>query len=168
MDAYSMPTISGPISNQSIGVAVQKYPHLYGLKLADSPSMSGDVDVDILFGADYYWKFVMGATKHGQGPGPVAVLTRLGWVLSGPVIDCSQSKRNCSINLNATHNLRVDAEQLCTNPDRNLHAQLEMFWKLETLGVQNKEQTDDTNCLDEIKFDGKHYEVKCQFDLNIL
>ncbi len=56
MDAYSVPTICSPISNQSIKVALEEYPHLHGLNLADTPSMSvgTDVEVDILIGADYY------------------------------------------------------------------------------------------------------------------
>ena len=50
---------SSPISNQSIKVALEEYPHLCGLNLADSSTLSGDndVEVDILIGADYYWKF---------------------------------------------------------------------------------------------------------------
>ena len=80
MDAYSVPTNCSPISNQSIKVALEEYPHLRGLNLADTPSMSdgSDVEVGILIGADYYWKFITGTTKRGAKPGPVAVLTLLG------------------------------------------------------------------------------------------
>ena len=83
MEAYCVPTICSPISNQSIKVALEEYPHLCGLNLADSSTLSGDndVEVDILIGADYYWKFVTGTIKRGNKPGPVAVLTRLGWVV---------------------------------------------------------------------------------------
>ena len=56
MDAYSVRTICSPISNQSIKVALEEYPHLHGVKLADNLSMltNCDVEVDILIGADYY------------------------------------------------------------------------------------------------------------------
>ena len=52
MEAYSVPTICSPISNQSIKVALEEYPHLCGLNLADSSTLSGDndVEVDILIG----------------------------------------------------------------------------------------------------------------------
>ena len=165
MDAYSVPTICSPISNQSIKVALEEYPHLHGLNLADTPSMSvgTDVEVDILIGADYYWKFVTGTTKRGSKPGPVAVLTRLGWVLSGPVIQGTQKEPSCSINLNATHVLRIDAEQVMSNPTDHLHNQLEKLWDLETLGIRDNEHTIESKFMEEIKFDGKHYEVKLPF-----
>ena len=74
MKAYSVPTICSPISNQSIKAALEEYPHLYGLNLAVGSTLSGDndVEVDILIGTDYYWKFVSGTIKHGNKPGPVA------------------------------------------------------------------------------------------------
>ena len=113
MDAYSVSTL---ICNQSTKVAIEEYPHLYGLKLADNSSMptDGDVEEDIMIGADYYWKFVTGTTRRGGKPGPVAIFTRLGWVLSGPVIHENQEPSDCSptTNLNATQVLCNDAEPL--------------------------------------------------------
>ena len=74
MEAYSVPTICSPIYNQSIKAALEEYPHLYGLNLAVGSTLSGDndVEVDILIGTDYYWKFVSGTIKRGNKPGPVA------------------------------------------------------------------------------------------------
>ena len=137
MEAYCVPTICSPISNQSIKVALEEYPHLCGLNLADSSTLSGDndVEVDILIGADYYWKFVTGTIKRGNKPGPVAVLTRLGWVLSGTVIQERQRSPVCTTNLNTTHVLRIHAEPVLPNPTDHLQKQLEKFWDLETLGI---------------------------------
>ena len=165
MDAYSVPTICSPISNQSIKVALEEYPHLHGLTLADKPSLStaGDVEVDVLIGADYYWKFVTGTTKRSGKPGPVAVLTRLGWVLSGPVIQEKQGHPSCSTNLNATHVLRVDTEPIVSNTTDLLHNQLEKLWDLETLGIRDHELTTEPKFIEEINFNGKHYEVKLPF-----
>ena len=165
MDAYSVPTICSPISNQSIKVALEEYPHLHGLTLADKPSLStaGDVEVDVLIGADYYWKFVTGTTKRSGKPGPVAVLTRLGWVLSGPVIQEKQGHPSCSTNLNATHVLRVDTEPIVSNTTDQLHNQLEKLWDLETLGIRDHELTTEPKFIEEINFNGKHYEVKLPF-----
>ena len=78
MEAYSVPTICFPISNQSIKVALEEYPHLSNLNLADSSTLTGDSDVDISIRADYYWQFVIGTIRRGDKPGPVAVFTRLG------------------------------------------------------------------------------------------
>ena len=168
MQAYSVPTICSPISNQSIKVALEEYPHLCGLNLADSSTLSGDndVEVDILIGADYYWKFVTGTIKRGNKPGPVAVLTRLGWVLSGPVIQERQRSPPCTTNLNTTHVLRIDAEPVLPNPIDHLQKQLEKFWDLETLGIQKTELTRESKFMEEINFNGKHYEVKLPFREN--
>ena len=94
-----MPTICSPISNQSIKVALEEYPHLCGLNLADTSTLSGDndVEVDILIGADYYWKLVTGTIKRGNKPGPVAVLTRLGWGFVWPC-DSITSEKPCLYN----------------------------------------------------------------------
>ena len=40
--------------------------------------------VDILIGSDYYLVAVIGDVTHGKG-GPVAVRSKFGWLLSGPV-----------------------------------------------------------------------------------
>ena len=90
VNAFSVPVICSPISNQAAEVAVEKYPHLSGLDLADNSSPSSDVDIDILIGADFYWNFVSNESRRGEGCGPVALSTRLGWVLSGPIDNLSE------------------------------------------------------------------------------
>jgi hypothetical protein len=122
-----------------------------------------DVEVDILIGADYYWKFITGTTKRGAKPGPVAVLTRLGWVLSGPVIQENQRNPSCTTNLNATHVLRIDAEPVITNRTDSLYNQLEKLWDLETLGIRDNELTTESKFMEEINFNGKQYKIKLPF-----
>ena len=39
--------------------------------------------MDKLIGSDFYWDLVTGGTIQGQC-GPMAINTKLGWVLSGP------------------------------------------------------------------------------------
>ena len=164
MDAYSVPTICSPITNQSIKVALEEYPHLRGLSLADNPSMvDSDMEVDVLIGADYYWKFITGKIKRGGKPGPVAVLTRLGWVLSGPVIQGNQKTLSCSVNLNATHVLRIDAEAAVTDPADNLHSQLQKLWDLETLGIRDNDHSTEYKFMEDINFNGTQYEIKLPF-----
>ena len=75
------------LSNQVISRAVKHYEHLRGLDLADfveEDELNVDRNVDILIGADFHWRFVTGRIVQGKKPGPVAMETKLGWVLAGP------------------------------------------------------------------------------------
>ena len=38
-----------------------------------------------MIGADYYWSIVQNHVVRAESHGPVAVCTRLGYVLSGPI-----------------------------------------------------------------------------------
>ena len=69
---------------QPIDLCMMKYQHLSDLDLGDHPNRGSVMEVDLLIGSDYYWSFVTGETRRGDG-GPVAVRTKLGWVLSGMV-----------------------------------------------------------------------------------
>ncbi len=61
------------------------------------------MDVDLLIGSDYYWGLTTGRASRREG-GPVAMETKLGWALSGPVPVAEQS-----LSLVTTHAWRVDA-----------------------------------------------------------
>ncbi len=68
-----------------------------------------------------YWR-----DRRGED-GPVAVHTRLGWVLSGSL----SMEEGCSTAL-TTHVLRIDANPSTQDP---LNEVLHSFWDLESLGV---------------------------------
>ena len=74
VNAYEVARICGPIANQTIEIAQQNYPHLQGVPL-----------VDIMIGADYYWSIVLNHVVWAELHRPVAVSTRLGYVLSCPM-----------------------------------------------------------------------------------
>ena len=59
------------------------YPFLRDLKLADSGQNKGKID--LLIGADFNWSVVDGAVKRRDDVGPVALGSKLRWLLSGPV-----------------------------------------------------------------------------------
>ena len=91
--------------------------------------------IDMLIGSDYYWQLVTGSICRGSS-GPVAVHTKLGWVLSGP--SSLGDHTQCSMNLSVTHVLHSETHstEYCT-----LDEQLQSFWELEALGIQPKERT---------------------------
>ncbi|CAB4042663.1 Hypothetical predicted protein, partial [Paramuricea clavata] len=79
--ATSYPVICTPLPSR-VNVECQ---HLKGLDLADDWE-SSDGAIDILVGSDHYWDIVIGETRRGTDRSElVAVGSKLGWLLSGPV-----------------------------------------------------------------------------------
>ena len=73
-----------PPLNEVNEVAQQLYEHLSDLDFADNVSVHCDPQVDMSIGNDLYWSFFTGNVKRGES-GPVAMESKLGWVLSGPI-----------------------------------------------------------------------------------
>ena len=71
-----------------------------------------------------------------KGNGPIAVRTKIGWVLSGPVEDVPA--QGTLVNLVATHALSVDAYML-EDSKQDLDSRLKAFWDLESLGIKPDE-----------------------------
>ena len=98
--------------------------------MADSTQGTDELSIDLLIGADFYWQFVTGITVRGQEPGPVALSTRLGYVLSGPVGISPLSAENSMVNFTEAHVLEI-----CTSvydEKMALDQQVRRFWNLET------------------------------------
>ena len=80
------------------------YDHLLGIKLVDSADIEDVLEVDMLIGSDFYWSLVTGIVWWGRS-GPMAVHTKLEWILSGPV---DWQEASVYPTLTATHMLRID------------------------------------------------------------
>ena len=66
----------------------------------------GDSDIDVLIGADYYWDIVEGEIKRENNERLIALKSKLGWLLSGPLTTTRPVA--VSVNLASTHLLKVD------------------------------------------------------------
>ena len=154
MKAYSIPLICSPLNNQCIDVAIEQYPYLQGLPLADSITSTEQVDIDLLIGSDYYWSFVGGPPVRGEGP--TAVPTRLGFVLNGPVKDiynvCS------SMHVQTIHVMKAEVQSAAND---FVDADVNRFWDIESVGL--KEKTADSEVYDQFvkdaRFKNGRYEV---------
>ncbi|CAM1310776.1 Uncharacterised protein g5510 [Pycnogonum litorale] len=82
VSVFVVPHICESVKDQNIVKTKRNHDHLCNLKLADY-CYDNDLSVDILLGSDFYWNIVTGQVKKGKD-GPVAINTKLGWVLSGP------------------------------------------------------------------------------------
>ena len=153
MTLYVVPTICEPLTEQPISDCVQAHPHLLGLDLADSSNPTSGLPVDLLVGADYYWKLVTGNVCRGEG-GPTAIHTKLGWVLSGP--SSPGNSENSLVNLSVTHVLHTGTD---LNTDYALDNQLSAFWDLESFGVVENKKSVLEEFEERIHFTGERYEV---------
>ncbi|XP_068757291.1 uncharacterized protein [Montipora capricornis] len=133
VDAYDIPSICAPLSQQKIELAQASYEHLSSLELADSSTGGDGMLIDILIGSDFYWQFMTSEIRFGMYGGPVAINTHLGWVLSGPVYESQQMLVESSTHLSQTHVLRLDTEQKEENCP--LKQELSKFWDIKSLGI---------------------------------
>ena len=58
-------------------------PHLRRLKLAHLVTSDENFAIFLLIGADHYWDIIKDTVIHGQGP--IAVASKPGYLLSGPL-----------------------------------------------------------------------------------
>ena len=99
-----------PLGDQRIDHAKITYSHLRDLQLADSNPGSDPLPINILVGCDHYDNFILHNKVRGNF-GPVAVASRLGFVLRGKLDIVSSS----TTNIVSIHALKVEAEKLCNS-----------------------------------------------------
>ncbi|KAL9969544.1 hypothetical protein ACROYT_G021769 [Oculina patagonica] len=156
VSAYVVPVICAPISNQIIESTQANYPHLQCLRLADSSHGNEELNIDILIGADFYWHFVSGGVVRGPGSAPIALSTKLGYVLSGPVGIPVPGQGDSTVNLTETHVLKVSSSVV---EERNsFEGEIKHFWDLETLGIKPDEPSVYEKFIEDIVHDGERYE----------
>ena len=85
------------------------------------------VSVDLLIEVDHYWSFFTGGIIRGDLSCPVALQTKLGWVLSRPATVPALTE-SCTVNLSATDVLKIEPADISHVQD-----DLQIFWDLETL-----------------------------------
>ena len=151
----SVPMICDPLSDQPIAHAMKNYDYLTNLDLADYSCSTDMLEVDILIGSDHYWKLVTGEVVR-SGDGPMAIQTKLGWVLSGPVQELLYESTSC--NLVTTHALKVDTYR-SDDSEQKLENRLKMFWDLESFGIKEGETDVYGEFMKGISFKGNRYEV---------
>jgi len=89
---------------------------LKDLQLAHPVTEDDSFEIRILVGADYYWTFIQDHIIRGDGP--TAVQSRLGYLLSGSLLQISTAVTLVHVNFTA-----VDSQDLNT------------FWKTKTSGL---------------------------------
>ena len=162
MHAYVIKVICSPLSSQVIKFAQSNYPHLRNLQLADRNRKLEDLSINMLIGADFFWSFTLDSVVRGEnGCGPIALLTRFGYIISGPVP--VQNTNEFSSNIITSYVLK--AEALFLDEKQELKEERHRFWDYETLGTSEKSTELSSNNLleNKIKFGEGKYEVMLPF-----
>ncbi|XP_053402668.1 uncharacterized protein LOC128557990 [Mercenaria mercenaria] len=114
-----VPTIATPISNRA-HYAASKLPYLQGLKLAHTVTDDSPFSISMLIGADFYWDVIEDHIIRGNGP--TAVKSKVGYLLSGPIIEADKREH-------IDHIFNVITSHRAEESD------LERFWSLESKGI---------------------------------
>ena len=134
LKAYKIPLICSPLSNQCISVAVEEFPYLRNLPLAEFADGRDELSIDLLIGTDNYWTFMEGPPIRGEGP--TAVPTKLGYILNGPIRNNEGLHTISQTNFKSVHVLKSEVLEL--DKDSISH-DLSRFWDLEASGIMGNE-----------------------------
>ena len=132
---------------------INKFPQLETLELADDFNDGSNDSIDILIGSDHYWNIVHGETIRCES-GPIAISSRLGWLLSGPG---GESVGNATLS-----NLVITGEladySFYTNDHDQLVNTLKDFWETESIGIKPEqvEGSMGNSFIKDLSHDGKH------------
>ena len=152
LTALSFPTLC---TNLPARVDLTQYPHLENLEFADTLNSENENEpVDILIGSDRYWDLVSGDVIKGT-EGPIAVKSKFGWLLSGPV----KAPTNDEVN-NTISNLCIEERPPLETENDILANELKRFWDTESLGIYEEKENKTHPFLKEISHDGERYEVE--------
>lgn len=136
-----------------------------GIKLAEKLDTNDRKDVDILIGANYMHDFVLGQMVKGSSE-PVAISSKLGWLISGPYIsDNKNSDDDISSLLVLEQVPKLWETETNEQKDDNQEIvdSLQQLWRYESSEIddgtnRNKAQNEDS-CQFDIQFTGKRYKV---------
>mgnify|MGYP001794854622 CR=1 FL=1 len=125
--------ICSSLKNHKLNFIQSKFSHLKNIKLADSNPENKDLKVDILIGADFYWDFITNETIRGIEKGPIAIKSKIGYILSGPFIE-KVDKKKINSNVVISHVFEIQAKEI--ENVNNIHTNFQKAFEFETPKVK--------------------------------
>jgi hypothetical protein len=147
LEAIVVPEIS-QAQNEHLEIARNDYPHLANIWFSDVCWKDEKLEIDILIGTDYLWRFQTGKIVRGKVDEPEALETCLGWVTSGPMKHSPSTEGTQEVGVN-----------FVTDCTKQLDEKVKRMWDLETLGVVESNEMHD-EFVESITFNGSRYSVK--------
>ena len=142
-----------PISNHPVKYAKNNFEFLKNLNLADSCTMEE-------IGSDFYRSLVTGKVKMDKTGEPVAIETKFGWVLNGPLNEKSSQCHVTVVSETKTHVLNLCFEPIKISDlpkTESLENDLKKLWDLETLGIIQKEKSMHDHFIKSIHLGSGHF-----------
>ena len=121
VEAFVVDTIS-QMDNEHVEQIKLEFHHLRKLWFADASRLEDKLCVGILVGIDYIWSLVEEQTIRGEPGEPVAVKTKLGWVLSGPL---KGKKLNSVQSVNVNLSLQPQSNVLISTGNKQLDEEVQ-------------------------------------------
>ena len=140
-------------------MAKTTYKHLVNLTLAENSSMNENLNIDILIGSDFYWRFFNGI-EINVNEGLVAMETCLGSVLSRRVIT-DYTNNNAVENVFKITTAQIDtAPDLIKENDKSFIESVKNFWKVEDTGIHAEQDSFMKNFKNSIEYKDSRYTIK--------
>ena len=145
------------IPNVHTEIIKNDFKHLSGIWFSDVCTTRQTLPVNILIGSDQLWNFQKDSTIRGGSDEPVAVETRLGWVLSGPIkgkkVDLTETL-NVNFVIDSTAEKNIPVEHI-----------VDKLWDLDSIGIREGNEIHE-DIVDNITFDGTRYCTKLPWKTN--
>ena len=151
--------ICNPVQPQELDIAESTKMTLNEFDLADTYHTDDEILIEILIGLDYYWSIVMGGVIRTSS-GPVAIASKFGYILSGPIEDRKFSNVTTSACATRAPPITKSMTNVITTdlkPDE-IKKSLNKFWNTEGLGVVKEEFLKPNEV--RIRHNGIRYEVE--------
>ena len=159
LEAFEIPMICRDLTGQNIQWVKEKYPYLADLTFSDESPPGKELKVDILIGCDQMWSFIEDKKIRGEKGEPVAIYTKFGWTISGPVKDMPKANLT-STNFISTQVLRFETNIL-NDHDSNkiLSEQINKIWDLDSIGIGDSTDSVHESFLKNVEFKDGRYSV---------
>ena len=143
------------IRNEHPEIVKHNFRYLANIWLSDVSPRQESLTIDLLIGNDFLHELQEDKVIRGEPGKPVAVQTKLGWVLSGPLKGKTVASSN-NVNINLVHD---PSKRLHVNSSVRLDDEVKQLWDLETIGIRSTDEVHD-ELLDNVSFNGERYLVK--------
>lgn len=144
LTANVIPSITGSVQRRPFNAdCLNNWNYLWKENsLADTlPNEREDATIDLLIGNDYYLDLILPQKVQIQ-PGLYMLGSKLGWILTGRTSELIEDKEEHSLSV-LTYGTEIERETnvfTCADKYLPIKPNLEEFWRLETIGIQDKQE----------------------------